>query len=291
MTLSFTIARYKTDFIQPADSDARPAVGAMQRLKRADIVIAGGGWVGLAMAKEITSRTSLSVVVLERGPLRKMADYATAMDEVDTGLRNRLAQSTADETVTHRHSVSGTAVPMRQYGSFNPGTGVGGSGEQWSGLSYRYLPDLFRLATTLREKHGAKLPADLAVQDWGVTYDELEPMYWRAEQMMGICGKAGNRTGAAHRGRQHLRGSAVTRISESAAPIDLSDDAVSKGGSGSGLSSLPHPGGHAQQDLPESGWHHALGLRVLRILHALRLYDRREGATHEHAAAAAGKAR
>ncbi len=164
----------------------------MQLLKRADIVIAGGGWVGLAMAKEITSRTSLSVVVLERGPLRKMADYATAMDEVDTGLRNRLAQSIADETVTHRHSVSGTAVPMRQYGSFNPGTGVGGSGEQWSGLSYRYLPELFRLATTLREKHGAKLPADLAVQDWGVTYDELEPMYWRAEQMMGICGKAGN---------------------------------------------------------------------------------------------------
>ena len=56
----------------------------MQRLKRADIVIAGGGWVGLAMAKEITTRTSLSVVVLERGPHRKMAEYATGMDEVDT---------------------------------------------------------------------------------------------------------------------------------------------------------------------------------------------------------------
>ena len=70
MTLSFTID-------QSADSDAGPAVGAMQRLKRADIVIAGGGWVGLAMAKEITSRTSLSVVVLERGPHRKMAEYVT----------------------------------------------------------------------------------------------------------------------------------------------------------------------------------------------------------------------
>jgi choline dehydrogenase-like flavoprotein len=32
-----------------------------------DVVIAGGGWVGLAMAKEIAGRTSLSVVVLERG--------------------------------------------------------------------------------------------------------------------------------------------------------------------------------------------------------------------------------
>ena len=84
MTLSFTIAHYKIDCTMPtADSDAGPAVGAMQRLKRADIVIAGGGWVGLAMAKEITSRTSLSVVVLERGPHRKMADYVTGMDELD----------------------------------------------------------------------------------------------------------------------------------------------------------------------------------------------------------------
>ena len=48
----------------------------------------------------------------------------------------------------------------------------------------------------MNEKHGAaKLPADLAVQDWGVTYDELEPHYWRAEQMMGVSGKAGNLRG------------------------------------------------------------------------------------------------
>ena len=47
----------------------------------------------------------------------------------------------------------------------------------------------------MREKHGAKLPENLSVQDWGVTYDELEPLYWRAEQMMGIGGKAGNLRG------------------------------------------------------------------------------------------------
>src|SRR5438552_511044 len=79
-----------------------------------------------------------------------------------------------------------SAVPLRQHGSFNPGTGVGGAGEHWGGLSYRYLPDQFHLASVLREKHGAKLPENLAVADWGVTYDELEPYYWRAEQMMGI---------------------------------------------------------------------------------------------------------
>ena len=144
----------------------------MPRLKPVDVAIVGGGWAGLAMAKEIATRTSLSVVVLERGQARGLKDYAAGMDELDYAIRLRMMQNIAEETVTHRHSVRQAAVPIRQYGSFNPGTGVGGAGEHWSALSYRYLPDQFHLATTLREKHGAaKLPADLTVQDWGVTYE------------------------------------------------------------------------------------------------------------------------
>src|SRR5262249_53550534 len=142
----------------------------------------------------IAVRTPLSVVVLERGPARRLKDYATGMDEVDYALRFRMMQDLSEETATHRHSVGQTAAPIRQYGSFNPGTGVGGAGEHWGALSYRYLPDQFRLGTVLREKHG-RLPDDLCVRDWGVTYDELEPYYWRAEQMMGIGGKAGNLRG------------------------------------------------------------------------------------------------
>ena len=44
----------------------------MRQLKPVDVVIAGGGFVGLTLAKEITARTSLSVVVLERGQTRKL---------------------------------------------------------------------------------------------------------------------------------------------------------------------------------------------------------------------------
>jgi gluconate 2-dehydrogenase alpha chain len=168
----------------------------MTNLKPVDVAIIGAGWTGLLMAKEITTKTSHSVAVFERGNPRKLQDYAVTMDELDYNLRLRMMQSTAEETITHRHSLKTPAVPVRQHGSFHPGTGVGGAGEHWGGASFRFLPDVFTLRSHLTQRHGAgKLPADLAVQDWGVTYDELEPLYWKAEQLMGISGKAGNLRG------------------------------------------------------------------------------------------------
>jgi gluconate 2-dehydrogenase alpha chain len=168
----------------------------MKRLKSVDVVIVGAGWAGLAMAKEIGSRTSLSVVALERGPARKTSDYAASMDELDYAIRLRMMQNTADETYTHRHAPGEVAVPVRQHGAFLPGSGVGGSGEHWSGMAYRFPPDQFTLATHLKQTRPmAALPKDLSVQDWGVSYEELEPYYHRAEQLLGISGKAGNLRG------------------------------------------------------------------------------------------------
>jgi len=168
----------------------------MTNLKPVDVVIIGGGFTGLAMAKELTTRTSLSVLVLERGILRTASDYTVGMDEVDYSMRFRMMQNMADETITHRHSARDASVPVRQYGSFLPGTGVGGSGEHWAGHSFRFTPELFTLRSHLTERFGAsRLPDGLAVQDCGVTYDDLEPHYWRAEQMLGVAGKAGNLRG------------------------------------------------------------------------------------------------
>jgi gluconate 2-dehydrogenase alpha chain len=168
----------------------------MKSSRPADVVIVGGGWSGLLMAKEISSRTALEVVVLERGPSRTLADYAAGMDEVDYDIRHRLMQSPAEQTVTHRHSLKDPAAPIRQYGSFKPGTGTGGAGEHWGGLCDRYLPEFFLLRTQLREKYGtARLDPNLSVQDWGITYDDLENDYWRAEELLGISGKAGNLRG------------------------------------------------------------------------------------------------
>ena len=168
----------------------------MTNLKPVDVAIVGGGWTGLLMAKEITAKTSQSVAVFERGIPRRLQDYSVTMDELDYNIRLRMMQNTAEETITHRHSLKDSAVPVRQHGSFHPGTGVGGAGEHWGGASFRFLPDVFTLRTHLIQKHGAaKLPDDLAIQDWGITYNDLERLYWKAEQLMGISGKAGNLRG------------------------------------------------------------------------------------------------
>ena len=76
----------------------------MKNLPRTDVVIAGGGWTGLLLAKELGARTPLSIVVLERGGPRKQEDYAGAMDELDFNVRLRMMQDYSQETVTLRHT-------------------------------------------------------------------------------------------------------------------------------------------------------------------------------------------
>jgi len=165
----------------------------MKTLPTVDVVIVGGGWTGLLMAKELGSHTALSVVVLERGGPRKTDDYGEDMDELDYAIRLGMMQDASRETVTLRHTASQRALPLRQHGSFLPGSGLGGAGEHWSGICPRILPDCFELLSRSIEKYGSnRLPEDHAIQDWGVTYDELEPHYTRAELLLGISGKAGN---------------------------------------------------------------------------------------------------
>jgi gluconate 2-dehydrogenase alpha chain len=170
----------------------------VKTLAPVDVVIVGSGWAGMIMAKEIATRTPLSVMVLERGgPYRGPAAYGEEMDEVDTFIRMRHAYNAADGTFTTRASYKDRAVPIRQWKDFPPlGTGMGGASDHWGATSPRLLPESFRIASHLKELHGAaKLPPNITIQDFGITWEEIEPYYVRAEEMMGTSGKAGNLNG------------------------------------------------------------------------------------------------
>jgi len=179
----------------------------VKTLPSVDAVIVGGGWAGLLMAKELGARTSLNIVVLERGPSRGPSEYATDMDELDYAIRLRMMQDLSKETVTLRHDVAQRALPLRQHGSFQPGSGVGGSGEHWNAQVPRFLPDCFELLSKTTQKHGANaLPEGHAVHDWGITYDELEPYYTRVDKLLGSSGKAGNIRGKLNDGGNIFEG-------------------------------------------------------------------------------------
>jgi gluconate 2-dehydrogenase alpha chain len=165
----------------------------MKTLPSTDVVIIGGGWTGLLMAKELGARTPVSIVVLERGAPRHSDDYVAAMDELDYNVRFRMMQDYSQETATLRHTVRDRAIPIRQLGSFMPGQGTGGAGEHWGAVFPRFVPDVFELLKSTTERYGPKkLPENHSVVDWGITWDEIEPYYTRADKLVGSSGKAGN---------------------------------------------------------------------------------------------------
>ena len=63
------------------------------------------------------------------------------------------------------------------------------------------------LRSHLTERYGRNaIPADLTIQDWGVTYDELEPHFDRFEKLCGTSGKAGNLKGKIQDGGNPFEG-------------------------------------------------------------------------------------
>ena len=145
-------------------------------LPKRDVVIMGLGWTGSILAQELT-QAGLRVVAIERGPWRDTStdfNIAYMQDELRYAIRKDLFLKPSVEAMTMRNDISQTALPMRDYGSFLPGNGVGGAGVHWNGFTWRYYPSDFECKSHHIKRYGAKKIADLQLQDWGVTFDEIE---------------------------------------------------------------------------------------------------------------------
>ncbi len=179
------------------------------RLKPVNAVIIGFGWSGALLA-EALSAAGLSVLALERGKFRDTAENfppSRAPDELRYAVRHDLVVKPAENTLTFRNRVDQTALPVRAWGSFLPASGAGGGGVHWNGQTWRFRPSDFVLKTTIIERYGKNfLAPDLTIEDWGVTYAELEPYYDRFEYLCGISGKAGNLGGKIQPGGNPFEG-------------------------------------------------------------------------------------
>ena len=168
------------------------------KLKPVDAVVVGSGVVGSIMSMELAN-AGLSVVCLERGrSAETQKDFVMpyVQDELKFDRHSDIFQNLSRETITFRNQMSETALPMRELGSFKPGEIVGGTALHWGCNARRQLPYDFDIRSRLEGRFGKKyFPEDCTSQDWGVSYEDVEPYYDQFESIYGVGGVAGNLEG------------------------------------------------------------------------------------------------
>jgi gluconate 2-dehydrogenase alpha chain len=222
----------------------------LKKLPKKDVVIIGLGWTGSILANELTDE-GLDVVAIERGPWRNTAtDYPPnyEQDELRYRIRHELFLQPAQTTFTFRNKMNQTALPIRSWGAFMPPNGVGGGGVHWNSETWRFLPTDFELRTHLTKRYGARfLPPDMTIQDWGITYDELEPHYDRFEYLCGTSGTAGNLKGRIQSGGNPFEGPRSRPYPNPAQQQPFSHTLFAEGARKIGYKPFPQPSGNLSQ--------------------------------------------
>ncbi len=145
-----------------------------------DFVIVGSGAAGGIVAKELAT-AGFSVVVLEQGPYLREHDFHH--DEFGVTFRAALTNDPRRQPNTFRKNES---EKSRVQQSVNYGRLVGGGSVHFTGNYWRFLESDFRERSLWGGVPGTTL------EDWPITYADLEPYYTKAESEIGVSGLAGS---------------------------------------------------------------------------------------------------
>ena len=160
-----------------------------KKLDKVDVVVIGTGWAGGSIAAEL-SKKGHSVVALERGEDKTQQDYIGAKDELRYTSRKIMMQDLSKETITSRNTSDEEALPVRTKNELMVGTDVGGGSVHWAGATYRWSPFDFEIRSRVEKEYGKdKIPKGMNLQDWGITYKEMEKYYEKWEKTAGISGE------------------------------------------------------------------------------------------------------
>src|SRR5690606_34191687 len=139
-------------------------------------------------------RAGLRVVGLEAGTwMRPHLDYRA--DEIHNNVRSLVTtgNKVGSEIPTFRTAPD---APTRRPARHPMMNAVGGTSIHYHAQSWRLNPWDFRVRSATLERYGADyLPAGSTVEDWPLSYDDLEPFYDLVEYEVGVSGKAGNLQG------------------------------------------------------------------------------------------------
>ncbi|MBK0099659.1 GMC family oxidoreductase [Erwinia sp. S63] len=217
---------------------------------KADVVIVGLGWCGSLIAEELT-RAGLNVVAIERGPWFETAtDFPPSVDtdELRWDTRRSMLLPPAVETTTFRNNVTQTALPSREWNLNELGYNVGGSGTHWAGMAWRFTPfDFEPYSQTVKRYGKQQIAKGVILQDWGVTYDELEPFYDRFEKIAGVSGKAGKLNGEVIEGGNPYEGNRSSEYPLPALESMRLTDIFAEGAKKIGLKPFMVPAGQASR--------------------------------------------
>jgi gluconate 2-dehydrogenase alpha chain len=221
------------------------------QLPAVDAVMVGFGWTGAILAQQLCD-AGLNVMALERGVWRDTpTDFAPtfAQDELRYMWRHHLFQNLAYDTLTIRNNLNQEALPMRRLGSFLLGTGVGGAGVHWNAQIWRFLEsDLKAYSHNLKRYGKAAVSAyDMTVQDYPVSWAEIEPHYDAFDKLCGTSGKAGNLNGRIQEGGNPFEGPRSAEYPNPPLAMPYGPTLFARAAIEKGYKAFPHPTGNVSR--------------------------------------------
>ncbi len=195
------------------------------------------------------------------------------------------------DTVTFRNNSDQTALPIRRWGAFLPGEGVGGTTNHWGGLHWRFLPTDFRIRSEItralrRESNSGghdhrRTGRSPMTNSSPISTSSTSSAAFRARPE--ICGD--RRSTAATSSKARAQNEYPNRAAES---LGRRACCSRKRRKSVGFHPFPTPFSAPSQALYQHLWRDARAVRILRLLRAQFLRGQRQGdfGDQRHAGAA-----